>query len=59
MICLEDFLNNRKEKAMQLSIKIDANIYNLLKKIKERDGVPMSVSLSRAVEKYAHEKGVK
>ena len=28
---------------MQLSIKIDANIYNLLKKIKERDGVPMAV----------------
>ena len=44
---------------MQLSIKIDANIYELLKKIKERDGVPMAVSLSRAVEKYAHEKGVK
>jgi len=44
---------------MQLSIKIDANIYNLLKKIKERDGVPMAVSLGRAVEKYAHEKGVK
>ena len=44
---------------MQLSIKIDANIYELLKKIKERDGVPMAVSLARAVEKYAHEKGVK
>lgn len=44
---------------MQLSIKIDANIYQLLKKIKERDGVPMAVSLGRAVEKYAHEKGVK
>jgi len=44
---------------MQLSIKIDANIYELLKKIKERDGVPMAVSLNRSVEKYAHEKGVK
>lgn len=44
---------------MQLSIKIDADIYNLLKKIKERDGVPMAVSLGRAVEKYVHEKGVK
>lgn len=44
---------------MQLSIKIDANIYELLKKIKERDGVPMAVSLGRAVQKYAHEKGVK
>lgn len=44
---------------MQLSIKIDANIYELLKKIKEKDGVPMAVSLGRAVEKYAHEKGVK
>lgn len=44
---------------MQLSIKIDSNIYELLKKIKERDGVPMAVSLGRAVEKYAHEKGVK
>ena len=44
---------------MQLSVKIDANIYDLLKKIKERDGVPMAVSLGRAVEKYAHEKGVK
>lgn len=44
---------------MQLSIKIDANIYELLKRIKERDGVPMAVSLGRAVEKYAHEKGVK
>ena len=44
---------------MQLSIKIDANIYELLKKIKDRDGVPMAVSLGRAVEKYAHEKGVK
>ena len=42
---------------MQLSIKIDANIYELLKKIKERDGVPMAVSLGRAVEKYAHENG--
>ena len=37
---------------MQLSVKIDANIYELLKKIKERDGVPMAVSLGRAVEKY-------
>lgn len=44
---------------MQLSIKIDANIYELLKKIKERDGVPMAVSLGRAVEQYAKEKGVK
>lgn len=44
---------------MQLSIKIDANIYELLKKIKERDGVPMAISIGRAVEKYAHEKGVK
>ena len=44
---------------MQKSIKIDANIYELLKKIKERDGVPMAVSLGRAVEKYAHEKEVK
>lgn len=44
---------------MQLSIKIDKEIYELLKKIKERDGVPMVVSLNRAVEKYAHEKGVK
>ena len=44
---------------MQLSIKIDANIYELLKKIKERDGVPMAVSLGRAVVKYAHEKGAK
>lgn len=44
---------------MQLSIKIDANIYELLKKIKERDDVPMSASLRRAVEKYAQEKGVK
>lgn len=43
---------------MQLSIKIDADIYNLLKKIKERDGVPMAVSLNKAVKKYAHEKGV-
>lgn len=44
---------------IQLSIKINASTYQLLKKIKERDGVPMAVSLSRAVEKYAHEKGVK
>jgi len=42
-----------------LSVKINKYSYNLLKKIKERDGVPMAVSLSRAVEKYAHEKGVK
>ena len=44
---------------MQLPVKIDKDIYDLLKKIKERDGVPMAVSLSRAVEQYAHEKGVK
>jgi hypothetical protein len=44
---------------MQLPVKLDKDIYELLKKIKERDGVPMAVSLSRAVEKYAHEKGVK
>lgn len=44
---------------MQLPVKLDKDIYDLLKKIKERDGVPMAVSLSRAVEKYAHEKGVK
>lgn len=43
---------------MQLPVKIDKDIYDLLKKIKERDGVPMAVSLNRAVEKYAHEKGV-
>ena len=30
-----------------------------MQKIKERDGVPMAVSLSRAVEKYAQEKGIK
>ena len=44
---------------MQLPVKLDKDIYELLRKIKERDGVPMAVSLSRAVEKYAHEKGVK
>ena len=44
---------------MQLPVKINKDIYDLLKKIKERDGVPMTVSLNRAVEKYAHEKGVK
>lgn len=44
---------------MQIPVKINKDIYDLLKKIKERDGVPMSVSLSRAVEKYAHERGVK
>ena len=44
---------------MLLSIKIHSETYELLKKIKERDGVPMAVSLGRAVEKYAHEKGVK
>lgn len=43
---------------MQLSIKIDANIYDLLKKIKERDGVPMAVSLGRAVKEYAKNKGL-
>lgn len=43
---------------MLLSIKVNSNIYDLLKKIKERDGVPMSVSLNRAVENYAREKGV-
>ena len=43
---------------MKLPIKIDKDIYDLLRKIKERDGVPMSVSLNRAVQKYAHEKGV-
>ena len=40
---------------IQLSIKINASTYQLLKKIKERDGVHMSVSLSRKVEKYTHE----
>lgn len=44
---------------MQIPVKLDKDIYELLKKIKERDGVPMAVSLSRAVEKYAHEKGVR
>lgn len=44
---------------MQIPVKINKDIYDLLKKIKERDGVPMAVSLTRAVEKYAHEKGVK
>lgn len=43
---------------MLLSIKIHLETYELLKKIKERDGVPMAVSLGRAVEQYAHEKGV-
>ncbi len=43
---------------MKLPVKIDKDIYDLLKKIKERDGVPMTVSLNRAVQKYAHEKGV-
>lgn len=40
-------------------IKIYSTSYELLKKIKERDDVPMIVSLGKAVEKYAHEKGVK
>ena len=44
---------------MNIAIKIDKEIYELLKKIKIRDGVPMTVSLNRAVEKYAQEKGVK
>ena len=43
---------------MLLSIKIHSETYELLKKIKERDGVPMAVSLGRAVEKYAKEKGI-
>ena len=43
---------------MKLPVKIDKEIYDLLRKIKERDGVPMTVSLNRAVQKYAHEKGV-
>ena len=44
---------------MQIPVKINKDTYELLKKIKERDGVPMAVSLNKAVEKYAHEKGVK
>ena len=44
---------------MQIPIRIDKDVYELLKKIKERDGVPMTVSITRAVKKYAHEKGVK
>ena len=44
---------------MQIPIRIDKDVYELLKKIKQRDGVPMAVSITRAVEKYAHEKGVK
>ena len=44
---------------MQIPVRINKDIYELLKKIKERDGVPMAVSITRAVEKYAHEKGVK
>lgn len=43
---------------MNVPIKIDKNIYDLLKKIKERDGVPLTVSINRAVQKYADEKGI-
>lgn len=44
---------------MQVPVKLDKDIYELLRKIKERDDVPMSVSLKRAVQKYAKEKGIK
>lgn len=40
-------------------VKLDKEQYKLLQKIKERDGVPMTVSLNRAVESYAKTKGVK
>lgn len=43
---------------MLLSIKIHLETYELLKKIKKRDGVPILVSIDRAVEKYAKEKGI-
>lgn len=44
---------------MLLSIKIDKQSYELLKKIKQEYDVPMSVSLKRAVETYANIKGIK
>ena len=42
-----------------LSIKIDKQSYDLLKKIKQEYGVPMTVSLKWAVEEYAKERGIK
>ncbi len=43
---------------MNLSIKIDKEVYGLLKKIKEREGATMTYSLNTAVIEYAHKKGV-
>ena len=48
----------KMEKENAKSIKIDLGAYNLLKKLKERDGVPMFENLKRAVKEYAKNKGL-
>lgn len=39
-------------------VKLDDETYKILKQIKEKDGVPMTQSIKRAVVKYAKNKGV-
>ena len=43
---------------MKLSIKIDKEIYELLRRIKEKEGATMTYSLNTAVIEYANKKGV-
>lgn len=44
---------------MQKSVKINEDTYKILVKIKEELRIPIVSSIDLAVEKYAHEKGVK
>lgn len=41
-----------------MSIKIDQETYELLKKIKEKHGIPMMTSMKKAVKRYAKKAGV-
>lgn len=42
---------------MQIVVKIDEETYKILKKVKEKEGIPMTQFIKRAVHKYYKSKG--
>lgn len=43
---------------MQIVVKIDEQTYEVLKKIRERYGIPMTQTIKRAVARYVKSKGL-
>ena len=42
---------------MKISVPVDGHLVAYLRHIRERDGVPISVTVRRAIEAYLHARG--